>query len=107
MYEVTLEKGKTYDVGGTVFKKGVPKVVDTKLGNYLKDNPVFQVVEKSMESADSVSPSKPYTQSGLKKLTVAEHEEIIEVLGGDPESVKNADQRIDLILKLQEEQAGE
>jgi hypothetical protein len=45
-----------------------------------------------------------YTEASLKKLTADEQKEIIIALGGDPEETKNAEERISLILQLQEDQ---
>lgn len=43
-----------------------------------------------------------YTQAELKKLNKAEQEEIISDLNGDLGTVKNEDERITLIIQLQE-----
>lgn len=50
-----------------------------------------------------------YTESGLKKLNAPELDAIITDLNGDPSTVKNSGERIELILKLQSEaeDAGE
>lgn len=45
----------------------------------------------------------PYTKTSLKKLNAEQQKEIIVSFGGDPEGTNNEDERIDLILKLQEE----
>src|SRR5699024_9714164 len=45
-----------------------------------------------------------YTEASLKKLNAEEQKEVIISLGGNPEETNNADERIALILQLQEEQ---
>ena len=54
MFKVTLKKGagKTYDVGGLVFKEEAPKMVNEKLGKYLLDNPCFSVEKEDVKKKE-------------------------------------------------------
>ncbi|MCM2674088.1 YqbF domain-containing protein [Alkalicoccobacillus plakortidis] len=117
MYKVTLKpkKGKSYDVGGTIFKAAVPRTVSEKLGEYLKNNDSFEVVQQLGESEDDfvnhevIEPeeqeklAKIYSEKELEKLSKSEQEDIIFMLAGDASTVKNGPERIALILQLQEE----
>ncbi|WYP24755.1 YqbF domain-containing protein [Alkalihalobacillus sp. FSL W8-0930] len=123
MFEVTLDpkKGKSFDVGGTIFKAGVPRSVSDDLGEYLKGNEFFLVSRSdsdnfkdhgthtknegnqtpSGENGEN-NPPGSYTEKDLLKLKQAEQEGIIQSLNGDPGQAKNAQERVALILKLQE-----
>ncbi|WP_046180383.1 hypothetical protein [Domibacillus tundrae] len=63
----------------------------------------FEVVES--EAAELPS-SEKHTKTSLKKLNAEQQKEVIVLLNGDPSDTNNEDERIDLILKLQDE-AGE
>lgn len=75
----------------------------------------FDVIERGQDdSGESDETEKPdegpednepqaYTESSLKKLSAAEQREVIEELGGNAEDTNNEDERIALILQLQEE----
>ncbi|MBX0319757.1 YqbF domain-containing protein [Shouchella clausii] len=55
MYKATLKtgQGKTYDVGGVVFKENTPKEVENQLGEYLSKNPCFQVEKVSSKKGNT------------------------------------------------------
>ncbi|WP_313429666.1 hypothetical protein [Siminovitchia terrae] len=73
----------------------------------------FDVVEAGEQQKESGSvPSDipedaKHTKSDLKKLNKDQQEELITQLGGDPEETKNEEERITLILDLQERQEGQ
>lgn len=106
MYTAKLVKGKTYDVMDRVFKISEDAVtVDENLHSYLKGNAHFSLTEEEQEdSGDKDEGAEVHTAASLKKLNADEQKAIITGLGGDLESVSNEEERIALILQLQEEQ---
>ncbi|EJR41642.1 hypothetical protein IIK_05774 [Bacillus cereus VD102] len=107
MYFAKLVGGKTYTVDGHIFNDGVEQVVEKETYDYLKDNMLFAVREGETEVAPSLLIDEKYTESMLKKLSKAEQEEIIRSLNqGDLiKDTKNENERIALILELQEQEA--
>ncbi|MFI8673480.1 hypothetical protein CON32_00180 [Bacillus cereus] len=107
MYFAKLVGGKTYTVDGYIFNDGVEQVVEKETYDYLKDNMLFAVREGEKEVAPSLLIDEKYTESMLKKLSKAEQEEIIRSLNqGDLiKDTKNENERIALILELQEQEA--
>ncbi|TES56181.1 hypothetical protein E2L07_05705 [Halalkalibacterium halodurans] len=77
-------------------------------GRFFKKDEVYKDVPKTHMSyfveSEKGGPQErtPYTHSELEKLSASDQKKIIEELGGDAESVKNAEQRIALILELQD-----
>ncbi len=71
---------------------------------------VVEMKEQQKESAGAPSDipedagDAKYTKSDLKKLNKEQQEELITQLGGEPAETKNEEERITLILDLQEHQ---
>ncbi|ANT40020.1 MULTISPECIES: YqbF domain-containing protein [Bacillus cereus group] len=107
MYFAKLVGGKTYTVDGRVFNDGVEQVVEKETYDYLKDNRLFAVREGEKEVAPSLLVGEKHTESTLKKLSKAEQEAIIRKLttGDFIHDTKNENERITLILELQEQEA--
>lgn len=68
----------------------------------------FEIAEAEVQTNETLqepsnSDSEKYTNASLKKLNKEQQEEIITELGGNPEETKNEEERIALILELQEE----
>lgn len=109
MYTAKLIKGKTYDVMDRVFKNGEDAIsVDGDLYTYLEGNTHFSLTKEEQEDlGDKDEGAEVHTAASLKKLNADEQKAIITGLGGDLESVNNEEERIALILQLQEEQKAE
>lgn len=106
MYTAELVKGKTYDVMGHIFIFGdKPKEVEQDVYEYLGGNAYFSLVKDENESSEDEN--EEYTAASLKKLNAEQQKDIITGFGGDLESVSNEEERIALILQLQEEQKAE
>jgi hypothetical protein len=104
-YYAKLIKGKTYDVLGQRFTSDKDKEVDKKTYDYLENNPQFEVREGEVNTGNNQdeAPDGKYTKSSLKKLNKEQQDAIIHDLSGDKiEETKNEDERISLILALQE-----
>ena len=104
MYTAKLVKGKTYEVKGRIFKNGEDAAtVEQDVHEYLEGNTHFSLT-KSEEAPldDEGEGDEKHTAASLKKLNADEQKAIIAVFGGDLESVNNEDERIALILELQE-----
>jgi hypothetical protein len=56
---------------------------------------------------DDAGEKEKHTKSSIKKLNADEQRELIVDLGGNPEETSNEDERIALILQLQEEKQEE
>lgn len=65
---------------------------------------VEERVEDDGLAQDDTSEDELHTKATLKKLNAEQQKEIIVELGGDPEDTKNEEERIDLILELQEQE---
>lgn len=90
--------------GGRFFYANEPvEVPEEEIDELLETYEGLEEVEE--EAQDPEGPEK-HTKTSLKNLGAEEQKDLIIKLGGDLEGVTNADQRIDLILKLQDE-AGE
>jgi hypothetical protein len=121
-YTAKLIKGQTYDVHGKVLRHGEDTPVPKETHDYLKGNKHFEV--KANFSSEQMNEQKttekdqgedngkgkiepPYaealTEEELKKMQKDELESIIVGFDGDVTSVKNNEERIALILKLQTE----
>lgn len=101
MYTAELVKGKTYDVMDRIFKNGEDAIsVEKDLYAYLKGNAHFNLTKEDPKDEGA----EVHTAASLKKLNADEQKAIITGLGGDLESVNNEEERIALILQLQEEQ---
>lgn len=62
--------------------------------------------EKYFDGTEDESPDnepEPHTATSIKKLNADAQKELIVELGGDPETTKNEEERISLILDLQEQ----
>lgn len=84
--------------GGRFFKANEPVEVENAEELISKYSDLKIVVE---DKADQ------HTESSLKKLNAEKQKVIIEDLGGNVEETNNADERIALILRLQEENQEE
>ncbi|MGG1595575.1 YqbF domain-containing protein [Terribacillus saccharophilus] len=119
-YTAKLIKGLTYDVHGKVLRKDEEIPVSKELHDYLQDNKHFEVKanvsseklkeQKTTEKDQGEGKGKiepPYTEAltedELKKMQKDELESIIVGFDGDVASVKNNEERVALILKLQTE----
>lgn len=119
-YTAKLIKGQTYDVHGKVLRLGEETPVPKETHDYLHDNTHFEVKasdsseqqkqQKTTEKDQGEGKSKiepPYaealTEDELKKMQKDELESIIVGFDGDVASIKNNEERVALILKLQTE----
>ncbi|AUJ25184.1 hypothetical protein [Virgibacillus dokdonensis] len=64
-------------------------------------------LEETEENKDPENEPETFTTSSLKKFNAVEQKAIIENLGGNVEETNNEDERIALILQLQEEKPEE
>lgn len=64
-------------------------------------------LEETVENKDPENEPETFTTSSLKKFNAVEQKAIIENLGGNVEETNNEDERIALILQLQEEKREE
>lgn len=97
-----LVKGQTYDVRGRKFILNKEQEIDEKTYSYLKSNPLFEVMERDIEGSQSGGSDDKYTKSSMKKLNKEQQEAIIKDLKGNPEDANNEEERVALILELQE-----
>lgn len=106
MYFAKLVGGKSYGVDGHNFVDGVEQAIGKDTYEYLKDNKMFEVREGEKEKAPSLSDGEKYTESTLKKLSKGEQEDLIRYLtkGDLIKDTKNENERIALILELQEQE---
>ncbi|MBM0064935.1 hypothetical protein [Alkalicoccobacillus gibsonii] len=74
---------------------GYFKIINSDLSKDEEDHP-------PPNGSDEIDLPALYTEKELLKLKQAEQEEIIQSLNGDPGQAKNAQERVALILKLQE-----
>lgn len=89
-----------YEVGDE-FPKGDSQPAENRIETLLNKHPKYNkafIVE--VEHIEQVS--NKFTKTDLKKLNKSEQEKLIEELNGDPNSAKNEDERITLILQLQD-----
>ncbi|WP_252503272.1 hypothetical protein [Sporosarcina sp. Marseille-Q4943] len=94
--------------GGRFFYANDPvEVEDNEVEGLLASYADLELVEGEELPQDPPQDDVPYTASSLKKLNKAEQEELIVLLEGDLETVKNEEERIALILTLQEEKEAE
>ncbi len=111
MYKLKLKKALSYSGIVAADKKNPFVEVETeRVANDAVATGYFDIVEFP-EELDPVTPlgidDEDYTAASLKKLNADRQKEIILELGGDLESVSNEEERIALILQLQEEQKVE
>ncbi|TSI19890.1 hypothetical protein FOT98_08835 [Bacillus sp. HY001] len=106
MYFAKLVGGKSYAVDGHNFIDGVEQAIGKDTYDYLKGNKMFEVREGEQEKAPSLSDGEKHTESALKKLPKGEQEDIIRSLtkGDLIQETKNENERIALILQLQEQE---
>ncbi|MFP7170777.1 YqbF domain-containing protein [Terribacillus sp. 7520-G] len=121
-FTAKLIKGQTYDVHGKVLRKDEETPVSKEIYDYLQDNKHFEVKanvlseklkeQKTTEEDQGEGKGKgknepPYaealTEDELKKMQKDELESIIVGFDGDVASVRNNEERVALILKLQTE----
>jgi hypothetical protein len=106
-YFAKLVKGQTYSVFNHIFLVDQEKQVDKYTYDYLNGNDQFEVWEGEAKAPDNglIKPDgEKYTEAELKKLNKAQQEQIIQSLSKDfVQETKNEQERIALILKLQEE----
>lgn len=100
MYKLKLKNALSYSGAVSANEKEPFVEVETKTeADELVANDYFDIVE-FLEVKDD----EKHTAASLKKLNADEQKAIIAELEGDLESVNNEDERIALILQLQEEQ---
>lgn len=106
MYFAKLTGGKTYDVFDHSFIDGVEQEVSQPVYNYLKENPLFDTWEAEENKTVSLFNGEKYTEAALKGLKKSQQEEIIRSLtqGDFIRDTKNEQERIALIIELQEEE---
>lgn len=106
MYFAKLTGGKTYDVLDHSFVDGVEQEVSQPVYDYLKENPLFEIWEDDEDKTASSFYGEKYTEAALKGLKKLQQEEIIRSLtkGDFIRDTKNEQERIALILELQEEE---
>lgn len=110
------DKGVLHIGGGRFFHAKKPvevneKEVKTLLSKY-DDLVLVEDGSKPNENTHSgneqqTDVTEKYTKSSIKKLSADEQRELIVELGGNPEKTNNEDERIELILQLQEENQEE
>jgi hypothetical protein len=98
--------------GGRFFYTQEPvEVSEHEKGKLLETYPDLVGVEPEQmippTSDGKENPGKTYTKSEIKKLNADEQRNLITELGGNPEDTNNEEERIALILALQEEQTEE
>ncbi|GAB2558236.1 hypothetical protein [Gracilibacillus alcaliphilus] len=80
-------------------------VKDEKLAKAAVETGYFEIVEQEQqhdqEAPNDNNQNKAYTKSYLKKLNKDQQEKIIAELSGDPSDTGNEEERIALILELQ------
>lgn len=106
MYFAKLVGGKTYDVLDHSFVDGIEQEITQPVYDYLKENPLFDTWEAEDSKAVSLFNREKYTEAALKGLKKPQQEEIIRSLskGDFIKETKNEQERIALILELQEEE---
>lgn len=106
MYFAKLTGGKTYNVLDHSFIDGVEQEVSQPVYNYLKENPLFDTWEAEENKTVSFFNGEKYTEATIKGLKKSQQEEIIRSLtkGDFIRDTKNEQERIALILELQEEE---
>ncbi|WP_309087192.1 hypothetical protein [Domibacillus sp.] len=94
------KKGALHIGGGRFFYAAEPVEVS--------DEEIDQLLEtyEDLEEVAVDEPDQFHTPASLKKLNAEQQKEVISTLGGNPDETKNEEERIALILKLQDE-AGE
>ena len=105
MYFAKLIGGRTYDVLEHSFVDGIEQEVTQPVYNYLKENPLFEIWEADENKTASLFDGGKYTEAALKGLKKSQQEEIIRTFtkGDFIKDTKNEQERIALILELQEE----
>lgn len=90
-------KGALHIGGGRFFYAAEPVEVS--------EEEIDQLLEtyEDLEEVAVDEPDHSYTASNLKKLNAEQQKDIITSLGGNPDETKNEEERISLILKLQDE----
>ncbi|MCU5755688.1 YqbF domain-containing protein [Bacillus thuringiensis] len=106
MYFAKLIGGKTYEVLDHSFVDGVEQEVSNPVYDYLKENPLFETWEADETKTASFFNGEKYTEAALKGLKKSQQEEIIRSLtkGDFIRDTKNEQERVALILELQEEE---
>ncbi|GAK11392.1 hypothetical protein [Geomicrobium sp. JCM 19039] len=118
MSKVQYERKGTLHIGGGRFFYGFTpvKVTEEEQQRLVSAYDLKKVeADGPLDPEDPEVPTEPspppdgdegnvYTESELRSMNKAEQEAIIEQLGGDPSETKNSDERVALILLLQEEQ---
>lgn len=96
--------------GGRFFHARKPVQVESEeLEDLLNTYGDLEVVVEGpvTENASGTNDDESYTATSLKKLNAEQQRDIITEFGGDLDSVNNEDERIALILELQEAQKEE
>lgn len=106
------EKGVLHIGGGRFFYANEPvEVSEEEKSKLLETYPDLveaepeQVVPPTNDGKEE--PGKTYTKAEIKKLNADEQRDLITDLGGNPEDTNNEEERIALVLALQEEQTEE
>lgn len=103
------ETGALHIGGGRFFYAGEPvEVKDGEKAELLSKYADLEDVTSDEKASKDNKTSDLHTEASLKKLNAEQQKAIIADMDGDLESVSNEEERISLILELQEEQeAGE
>ncbi len=107
------ESGLTY-IPGNPYPKGGHEPSEERIKTLsTKDNDEKEIfivkvgeVKPSDNENDNSEDEAVYTEADLKKLKKDQQVDLIKELQGDPEKTNNEDERVALILKLQEEKAS-
>ena len=82
------------------------EVADLQTAQQIEGTGYFKLLSADKDSEGGLYDNDPlsnYTEEELNKMNKADHEAIILKLNGDPSTSKNAAERIELILSIQEE----
>ncbi|MGJ9460113.1 hypothetical protein [Oceanobacillus sp. CF4.6] len=102
------KEGVLHIGGGRFFYAQQPAEVDEKeITDLLNKYSDLEEVEEEPEQQVPPQQDDGYTKTSIKKLNADEQRELIAEFGGDPEETNNEDDRIELILQLQEEKNAE
>jgi hypothetical protein len=92
-----------YEPGEPYPREGDYEPSDERIAFLSKKHPEYnRVFIKWVEPSDDED-SNLLTKTEIKKMNKEPQEKLITSLGGDPSKAKNEDERIELILELQEE----
>lgn len=103
--EYRSKSGILHIGGGRFFYGQEPvEVKDGELDDLLDTYSDLELVEGKVEEAtDPEDEQELHTKASIKKLSADEQRDLIVELGGDPEGTNNEDERVALILQLQED----